>query len=145
MSLAGSAYDNKNLEGIMKLKRILFCFLAAAILILSPAVVLAEDGDTQEKTEEELAAEAELQEKAASYEAAIDTNGLEGWPQGPNVYADSAVVMDMESGAILYGKNMDAKHYPASITKLLTTLVALENADLADKVKFTEYIISFLQ
>ena len=85
MSSAGSAYDNKNLEEIMKLKRILFCFLAAAILILSPAVVLAEDGDTQEKTEEELAAEAELQEKAASYEAAIDTNGLEGWPQGPNV------------------------------------------------------------
>ena len=145
MSSAGSAYDNKNLEEIMKLKRILFCFLAAAILILSPAVVLAEDGDTQEKTEEELAAEAELQEKAASYEAAIDTNGLEGWPQGPNVYADSAVVMDMESGAILYGKNMDAKHYPASITKLLTTLVALENADLADKVKFTEDSISFLQ
>ncbi|MBS6764613.1 MAG: D-alanyl-D-alanine carboxypeptidase [Clostridium sp.] len=145
MSLAGSAYDNKNLEGIMKLKRFLFCFLLAAILILSPSVVLAEDGDTQEKTEEELAAEAEAQEKASSYESKIDTNGLEAWPEGPRVYADSAVVMDMESGAILYGKNMDAKHFPASITKLLTTLVALENADLADKVKFTEDSISFLQ
>ena len=129
----------------MKLKRFLFCFLLAAILILSPSVVLAEDGDTQEKTEEKLAAEAEAQEKASSYEAKIDTNGLEAWPEGPKVYADSAVVMDMESGAILYGKNMDAKHFPASITKLLTTLVALENADLADKVKFTEDSISFLQ
>lgn len=129
----------------MKLKRILFSFLIAAILMLSPAVVMAEEGDTQEKTEEELAAEAEAQEKAASYEAEIDTNGLEKWPGGPKVYADSAVVMDMESGAILYGKNMDAKHFPASITKLLTTLVALENADLTDKVKFTEDSISFLQ
>ncbi|MGC4018801.1 MAG: serine hydrolase [Muricomes sp.] len=51
----------------------------------------------------------------------------------------------MESGAILFGKNMDVQRYPASITKLLTTLVALENASLTDKVKFTENCVSFLQ
>ncbi|MBA4699974.1 MAG: D-alanyl-D-alanine carboxypeptidase [Ruminococcus sp.] len=128
----------------MKAKRILFCIIMTALLVLRPAVVFAEDGDAQQKTEEELVAEEE-KEKADSYAADIDTNRLENWPQGPNVYAGSAVVMDMESGAVLFGKNTDAQHYPASITKLLTTLVALENGKLTDKVKFTDDSISFLQ
>ncbi|PWJ46301.1 D-alanyl-D-alanine carboxypeptidase family protein [Faecalicatena contorta] len=128
----------------MKAKRILFCIIMTALLVLRPAVVFAEDGDAQEKTEEELVAEEE-KEKADSYAADIDTNGLENWPQGPSVYAGSAVVMDMESGAVLFGKNTDVQHYPASITKLLTTLVALENGKLTDKVKFTDDSISFLQ
>lgn len=128
----------------MKAKRILFCIIVTALLVLRPAVVFAEDGDAQQKTEEELVAEEE-KEKADSYAADIDTNRLENWPQGPNVYAGSAVVMDMESGAVLFGKNTDAQHYPASITKLLTTLVALENGKLTDKVKFTDDSISFLQ
>lgn len=67
------------------------------------------------------------------------------WPQGAGVYADSAIVMDMNSGAILYGKQIDKQHYPASITKLLTTLVALDHAKLTDKVEFSQDSISFLQ
>lgn len=128
----------------MKLKRILFCIIMTALLVLHPVAAFAEDGDAQEKTEEELIAEEE-KERADSYAANINTNGVENWPQGPNVYAGSAVVMDMESGAILFGKNTDVQHYPASITKLLTTLVALENGKLNDKVKFTDDSISFLQ
>lgn len=128
----------------MKLKRILFSFALAASLVLTPAAAFAEDAAAEDKTEEELAAEEE-KEKADSYAAKIDTNELENWPLGPAVYADSAVVMDMESKAILYSKNGDVQHYPASITKLMTTLVALENAELTDEVRFTEDSISFLQ
>ena len=128
----------------MRGKRILFFIMAAAVLILHPAAVYAEDAEPQEKTEEELAAQEE-KEKADSYVTDVDTNKLAGWPQGPQVYADSAVVMDMESGAVLFEKNGDKQHCPASITKLLTTLVAVENAELTDKVKFTEDSISFLQ
>ena len=40
----------------MKAKRILFCIIMTALLVLRPAVVFAEDGDAQEKTEEELVA-----------------------------------------------------------------------------------------
>lgn len=71
-------------------------------------------------------------QKQAAYDAVPETNGLENWPQGPHVYANSAIVMEMNSGAILYGKKINDKHYPASITKLLTALVALENADPDD-------------
>lgn len=68
----------------------------------------------------------------------IETNEISGWPQGPNVYGESAIVMDMESGAILYGKGIDEKQYPASITKILTALVALENSSMTDIVTFSK-------
>lgn len=42
-------------------------------------------------------------QKQAAYDAVPETNGLENWPQGPHVYANSAIVMEMNSGAILYG------------------------------------------
>lgn len=84
-------------------------------------------------------------QKQAAYDAVPETNGLKNWPQGPHVYANSAIVMEMNSGAILYGKKINDKHYPASITKLLTALVALENADPDDEVYFSEDSVSFLE
>ena len=61
------------------------------------------------------------------------------------MYGDSAIVMDMDSGAIVYGKQIDKRHYPASITKLLTALVALENSQLTDEVLFSDDSVSFLE
>lgn len=89
--------------------------------------------------------EAKQKEMNESYAITPETNEVKNWPQGPSVYAGGAVVMDVNSGALLYAKNMDGKYYPASITKLLTTLVALENAELTDKVTFTQDSVSFLE
>ncbi|MGN0171023.1 MAG: D-alanyl-D-alanine carboxypeptidase family protein [Lachnospiraceae bacterium] len=60
------------------------------------------------------------------------------WPKGPSVTSDSAIVMEANTGAILYGKKIHTKHYPASITKILTTLLALENCDLTETVTFSQ-------
>ena len=46
--------------------------------------------------------------------------------------------MDADTGTILYNKGMDEKRYPASITKIMTALLALENSNLDDQVTFTE-------
>ena len=138
----------------MRLRRMIFMLILSVAMMLKPAEVMAQEENqpeiaAEEKSEEEKAAEeqakAEAKEKADSYARQPDTNSLQDWPKGPQVYADSAVVMDMESGAVLYAKQSDKKHYPASITKLMTTLVTLENAQLTDKVKFTEDSVSFLQ
>lgn len=51
-----------------------------------------------------------------------------------DLVAEGAVLMDAASGSILYSKNADTKFYPASITKVLTTLVALENGNLSDSI-----------
>ena len=92
-------------------------------------------------TEEELEQQMEQQRQIVP-----ESNAYESWPQGPLVTADSAIVMDINSGAVLYGKQIDKKQYPASITKVMTALLALENGDIhTDRVTFSEDSISFLE
>lgn len=79
------------------------------------------------------------------YALPIQTNELSNWPEGPGTYGEAAIVMEVGTGAILYAKNIDAHYYPASITKILTTLVALENGNLDDKVTFSADSLSFLE
>lgn len=55
-------------------------------------------------------------------------------PQRPEVTARSGVVMDGDTGKIIYSKNAHLKRDPLSTTKLLTCLVALEHLELTDKV-----------
>lgn len=52
----------------------------------------------------------------------------------PPVIADGAILVDMNSGKILYEKNKDAKYYPASTTKIMTALLVLERCKLDDVV-----------
>ena len=67
----------------------------------------------------------------------IDVKAQDYWPSSVEVTAESAIVMEEETGAILYSKNMDDVHYPASITKIMTALVVLENCDLDETVTFS--------
>lgn len=52
----------------------------------------------------------------------------------PLVTADAAVVMDYETGEVLYGKNMHVQRPPASTTKIMTTILGIELGNLKDKV-----------
>ncbi|MBQ5778060.1 MAG: D-alanyl-D-alanine carboxypeptidase [Oscillospiraceae bacterium] len=56
----------------------------------------------------------------------------------PSVISESAVLMDADTGQILYNKDMHAKRYPASITKIATVICGLENGSLADKIVMTD-------
>lgn len=94
-------------------------------------------GTGDEATDAAATTEPERLEPDAYFEP-IQSNDTADWPQGPAVWAESAVVMDLDSGAFLYSKNMDATKYPASITKILTTLLAIENSRLSDRVTFSE-------
>ena len=55
----------------------------------------------------------------------------------PAVSAEGAVLMDIDTGVMLYGKNIHEKYHPASITKLLTCLVVSEHSELTDIVTFS--------
>lgn len=111
---------------------------AAAVLAVSMTVLLAADVHADDTMTYEEALQ-------AAYDIVPDTNNIRGWPQGPHVYGNSAVVVDMDSGAVLYGKKADERHYPASITKLMTALVALENSEPDDEVFFSQDSVSFLE
>ncbi|HEX3029597.1 MAG TPA: D-alanyl-D-alanine carboxypeptidase, partial [Clostridia bacterium] len=52
----------------------------------------------------------------------------------PAVSAMAAIVVDMESGRVLYEKNAYSKRAIASTTKIMTAIVALENGNLEDVV-----------
>ena len=119
--------------------RALSCFLMTAFLlsgVIPPGLgmfvsvlpdpassyVWAEEGEGGEDEEEEYIPE--------EYYEPIQSNDVEGWPQGQAIQAAAGVVLDMDTGAFLYSKNCDRQLYPASITKIMTCLLVLENADL---------------
>lgn len=79
------------------------------------------------------------------YNQSVQSNQIEGWAKGPHIYSEAGIVMDIDSGTILYAKNIDAQHYPASITKIMTALVALEQNELTDIVTVKREDVSFLE
>jgi len=55
------------------------------------------------------------------------------------LYAQAAVLMDAQSGRVLYGKNPDQILAMASTTKIMTCILALEKADLSESVEISGY------
>lgn len=56
----------------------------------------------------------------------------------PDINAQAALTMDLETGEIIYCKDADSKRYPASTTKLLTGLLFAENKEKSDEIEFTK-------
>lgn len=56
--------------------------------------------------------------------------------------AKSTIVMDLDSGRILYEKNANQKRLIASITKIMTAIVAIEEGDLTEKITVGEEVLS---
>ncbi len=139
--------------------RITAVILAAALFSIAAAghtgmiANASEKKEEQEKPESEMTEE-EKAEKAAkearekalkeAYELPVQTNKLKGWPEGPGTYGDAAIVMDADSGAILYAKNIDKHEYPASITKVLTALLAFQYGDMTSQVTISEEALACL-
>ena len=74
--------------------------------------------------------------------ASYDLNGLSG---SPDITAESAIVMDARSGEVIYAKQADAKRYPASITKVMTTLLAIENCKMDEIVSYTSEVVNSIE
>ncbi|MTI79637.1 MAG: D-alanyl-D-alanine carboxypeptidase [Firmicutes bacterium] len=52
----------------------------------------------------------------------------------PKITADAAVLIDAETGQVMYAKKADKRRSPASLTKIMTVILALEMGDLNDVV-----------
>lgn len=77
--------------------------------------------------------------------AGIAFSSLHAEAKKPSISAESAVVMDVQSGTILYEKNMDKKQYPASITKVMTAMLAIENSSLSETVTYSREAVTNLE
>lgn len=83
-------------------------------------------------------AENEIENRIAAHQAMeVQSNNVENWPTGPVVSAESAILIEAGTGAVLYEKNIHEKQYPASTTKILTTLIAAEQSKLDEIVEFS--------
>lgn len=67
------------------------------------------------------------------------------WPSNVSIEAEGGILMDADSGTVLYGKNIHEAYYPASITKILTALIIIETCDLDDIVTFSNTAVNTLE
>ncbi len=80
------------------------------------------------------------EQKAAAEERKllrVESNEWDGWPEGPVIGAEAAILMDFNSGTILYSKNIHEELYPASTTKMMTALLTIENTSMDEIVTFS--------
>jgi len=69
--------------------------------------------------------------------AAITTPKTEIAASSLSLEAEAAILIDASTGDILYNKNSTTRYYPASITKLMTVLLVLENCEPDETVTFS--------
>lgn len=91
---------------------------------------------------------------AATTEASADTSstqttgasyGTSKLSGAPDIVAESAVVMDAGTGTVLYGKEASTKRYPASITKVMTALLAVENCNMSDIITYSNAAVNGIE
>lgn len=76
------------------------------------------------------------QEETASLEGTVFAGSAQ--VAAPTVSAEGAVLLNCNTGQILYGKNYSTAFYPASITKIMTALLTAENCSMNETVTFSE-------
>lgn len=115
-----------------KRKTIIAALLALCLFFVIPVpLAYAEEDRPEQETEEPI---------PESWYYEIESNNIQGWPQGPQIESASAVVMDLDTGVFLYSKQATEKQYPASITKIMTALLLIENCNLDDTITFSEIV-----
>lgn len=67
-------------------------------------------------------------EKIANASTSSTVNSIDS--EEPNITADYAILIEASTGRVIYEKNADEKAYPASTTKMLTCVLAIEKGDL---------------
>lgn len=101
-----------------------FCFLLIICFLYNPLAVSA-------------ASQQEI-------DAVISSIPVQGWPQAPELNSQAAILMDADSGTILYAKNATEMMYPASTTKLMTALLTVENVAPEDIITFSRTAVTTL-
>ncbi len=97
-------------------------FTLSAALLFSSILGVYADPDNEAPPEE-----TETEESAV-----IDEDGL------PVIRGEMGITIDVETGEILYAKNIDEQAYPASTSKIITALLFAENGSREDSLPYTE-------
>ena len=119
---------------------ITFCLMTGALFLVCLACILRErrrwksTGGTGSKLSLFLIGSIALSLLASPMQTLASTD----WPADIYIDSDAGIVMDADTGVVLYGKNIHETYSPASITKVLTSLIVLEHCSLDETVTFSE-------
>ena len=103
--------------------------LIAVMLLFGVSTVFAEKSET--KTEVKTSEKTETSEKAETSETKTKKSEF------PKPRANSAIVIDANSGDAIYAMESDKKLYPAGTSNIMTAVIALEKASLGDTFTVT--------
>lgn len=118
-------------------KKITGIFLVMLMLVQSSWICLANEGESWLQPEGGVETEAQ-QVLEGEMQQVLEVTA----PAGTELYAQAAVLMDASSGRVLYEKNGEEVLAMASTTKIMTCIIALENADLEEHVDVSAYAAS---
>lgn len=93
----------------------------------------ATENGSQKATENGSQKATQSASNSASQGSAIKSS----WPEAPAISAGSAILIDADTGAILFEKDAHSQAFPASTTKIMTALLAIENCSMDDVITFS--------
>ena len=112
---------------------------STALLLILPILTLSMTGAVNAAPSSDAAIDADLNSLLhARGENNIENNTAKE-PSPLQLYAQAAVLMDADSGRVLYGKNEDEELPMASTTKIMTCILALEYGNPDDTVEVSAY------
>ena len=98
----------------------IICLLCLLLSLAMPAFAVNYDPDDKDATEEKTEKAADAPDSSDDFFAGA------GEVDAPTVTARNALLLDMDTGVVYFSRNPDARAYPASLTKILTVLIAVE-------------------
>ncbi|MBQ0026528.1 MAG: serine hydrolase [Lachnospiraceae bacterium] len=117
--------------------------IALAAMLIMPSMALA-----HQTPDRPIVTDDNLPDGAGTFDASIPLKDMRDkitWPEAPSIGCRSAYLIECNTGQVLYAKNEDEDRYPASITKVLTALVVIENCDLNEMVTFSHASVTDLE
>ncbi len=117
----------------MRLKKIIIYYCIFCILLFNFLQVFAIEQDSENINSSEDTNISQESEENSSSENEM------------KIYSEAAILIEEKTGKILYEKNIHDRKYPASTTKILTAILAIENCDLNETQVASQSAISALK
>ena len=100
----------------------LICVLCIVFSLFSPVLAVNRaPGDSETPN-----AQSDTETKETEEDSSKDYYAGADVVKAPEISARNALLMDLDSGVVYYSRDPDARAYPASLTKILTVLLAVE-------------------
>ena len=136
--ISRSLHRRTALKMNFQMKKKLFTYIVS--ILLSVSVLIQTSFPVSATADEPVSEAGQAQQERLLLP--VQTNALSYWPTGPAVAAQSAILMEADTGTVLYAKNIHEELYPASTTKMLTCLIAVEQCAMNETVNFTYEAVS---